>query len=119
MFRIGIFLIGVSSAEAQTKLQIVNPDRQTAIRVMLDRQVIETVQEDGSLGSAARPFPLPSEGRHVLIAEATSARIKGQFEWASRGAAPAWLVVRFYAGRGEGDPGFFIFSLQDWPALTK
>ena len=105
---------------ANVSIQIVNPDVRTAIRVFLDGKVIfdglpasSTLSNISTISAQVGPVALLAGSRHALIAEVPGASTRAQLEWTPRLDGSAWVVIRYYPGRGEpAIPPFFTFSLQ-------
>ena len=108
------------SRKVNVAIQLVNPDAQTAIRVLLDgKLILDGFAEPSSLNiyptkpAVAGPFALVSRNKHAIVAEVRDANTKARLEWSPRLDASAWVVIHYYPGRGvPATPPIFTFALQ-------
>lgn len=117
----------VPQAIESVSIQIFNPDLQTAVRVSLDgKPVFEGLPQASSLRHfpalpvSIGPLQLFAGRRHTLTAEVPGAATKASLEWEPRLDGAAWIVIRYYPGRGDAaNPPFFTFALQPGPQKLR
>ena len=112
------------AASAQSvSIQIVNPDLQTRIRVLLDDTVIfdavplrSAVDNVPTIPAVAGAFRLSPGSKHKLMAEVAGGATRAQLQWTQIVRGSSWIVLHYYPGRKDSDiPPFFTFALQDVP----